>query len=233
MNERSNETNPNTSSDKNPLNIIRILFSLLLIGDLVWGVYLSTYLFFIYFTNWGLTCIAIFYIISVLSIRIKKLEPSVRILFETSWALEWCVSIVYWSAVAPADRLDVMSAILAHTVPLCTLLIDFCLNEIIFVRKHIIVPISISTIYLFCVNLPYTLALKHIYPLINYTDVWTYLLIPAMLLIEIISFELALQIKRKIVKNKQERKKNSQAGRDQALMDQIATEVVPNFIVVS
>ncbi|CAG9314575.1 unnamed protein product [Blepharisma stoltei] len=186
------------STHKEILKYIRIFLALFSVGNFLWALILTPDLFFIYLTCWGLTITMIYFIVAALSYFSTKLTKVAYILFETIWAIESCITVMYWTAVAPLSSIDVLQTIFHHVVPIITLTFDFCLNRVEFIRKHMVFPLGISIIYLLCVNMPYALEVEEVYPLMSFRNVWSYLMILGALIVEVIAFEGALQLKRKL-----------------------------------
>lgn len=75
-------------------------------------------------------------------------------------------------------------AFLDHITPLMILLVDYVLNRIPFNYRHFPISMILGGAY-FIVNLSYTLATgTPVYPPINYKDVYTYVWIVVLIVLE-------------------------------------------------
>ncbi|CAG9329785.1 unnamed protein product [Blepharisma stoltei] len=200
----------NSSGDSTPrsdtnrfrmLKFLRIGFSLILLSIFIVGIFRTSFYFFIYLTNWGLTLTAIYFLVSSISYYYSKYMPATFILFETVWCIGWCIFVVFWGIVGPLKGHDIITDILLHILPIVLVIIDFALNEIIMSRKHCVFPIGVSMVYLICINVPYSIAVHEVYPLMNYKNVWTYLILFLSLAIQISALEIGIWIKRKQIGN--------------------------------
>ncbi|CAG9333453.1 unnamed protein product [Blepharisma stoltei] len=183
------------------LKFLRFGFSIILLSILFIGIFQNSLHFFIYLTNWGLTLTALYFVVSSISYYYSKYMPISVILFETVWCIGWCIFVVFWGVVGPLKGHHVIADVLLHILPIVLVIIDFLLNEILMTRKHAIFPIGVSIIYLVFINIPYSIAIHEVYPLMNYKNIWTYLILFLSLSVQVFSLEIGIWIKRRQIGN--------------------------------
>lgn len=178
------------------LRNLRFIFCAIAIGNVIWGFVAGAKTYFIYLTDWGITITMLYFILASLSYYKKSLMPYAYILFETIWPLECGITILYWTLVAPFSTIDFYRSPFVHILPFMTLLCDFLLNRVIFLRKHYKYFLIINLVYTLGVNLPYTLAVADVYPMMNYKNAFTYISATVAFIVEISALEIGLRIKR-------------------------------------
>lgn len=100
------------------------------------------------------------------------LEKWVVVFFELAISFEIVITITFWFALFPmivkTGRLDLPMNITVHALPLILLIIDFVLNRVPFVLRHIVIAIFVILIY-GIMNMAITLITGHpIYPILDY-----------------------------------------------------------------
>ena len=148
----------------------------------------------IYFTNWGIyfTC-ATYTFFSIHSIRqyiCIKSEDELRteklnlysswvlwkwavFLYETSLSFEVIITLFFWGVLFDPDDNDVWDYV-DHILPIAILVLDYAMNRVPFIFRHLAVSINIMFIY-GLVNLLYTLSTgTPVYPPLNFKDALSY-----------------------------------------------------------
>ena len=174
----------------------RIINSFLNLGHLIYIANISTSIFLVYLTNWGLSLTTVFFISSALSYKYNSLKLFCYILFEIIWPINFVITIFYWCYLFPIAFPNNYWAkiVSAHTVPIVGQLIDFSLNNIIIYRAHYKFPACTIVVYLF-VLVPYTLSAEAIYAGITFTNAITYLMFFVLFIVFIASFEIGRYIR--------------------------------------
>jgi len=114
--------------------------------------------------------------------------------FTQTLPMEFIITISYWSLLYPQDEHDSKTAYdkfkfsTEHTVPFFFLLIDYCINAILFQPWHWILSFWIAIAYMI-VNLSVTLATgEPVYSVITWKDAKTAVLVPLLLVSYLASY---------------------------------------------
>jgi len=190
----------NESRSPQLLKSLRFLNSGLCLGMFLMGFPFFPEIYFIYLTHWGVVLTFLFNCVSLASLVCKRADPVAYLLFEVAWTVEWVVTLLFWTTIAPLVSLeggDLVYNFVVHILPMALLLLDFSLNRILFLRDHYSWVAALMLVYVLGVNLPVTLTYQTVYPLITYDNAWTYLILLAAVLIAAGFFELAVYIKKR------------------------------------
>lgn len=161
--------------------------------------------YFVYFTYWGVAMTLIFFLLSILSYFIPRLDKSIKIGFHIIWGANWVITLVFWIYIFPNEtgvRTNLLvSNFLNHSLPLILTIIEYILNRIIFMRKFYIFPMGVFTIYACFVLAPYTVNQSVVYAGITFLNGITYILFVAIVLVYVIFLEIARLIKTRTCKS--------------------------------
>lgn len=94
----------------------------------------------------------------------------------------------------------VVAGVLDHTVPLIVLLIEFSYNCIPFLWRHFLLTLAITIIYAIF-NIIYSLSVKSIYAMIDFTQVTDYLIAFATIIWTVAMYYLAVKLSQRKLKN--------------------------------
>lgn len=154
--------------------------------------------YFLYLTNWGIFLSGSYYVTLYLSYKKPSLRSISILLLHATWCIELSLSIVFWVAIYPyATDLDwtwflYLVAVPPHGLYCIGLGLELRYTYVMCKREWVSLPIGIALLYSL-VNVPYTLAVKELYPLIDYSNIWSYLVMITLLALIFISSEVAYQ----------------------------------------
>jgi hypothetical protein len=108
-------------------------------------------------------------------------------------AYETIVTIAFWGAYAinypappPENKFTAVTALMNHSVPFLMLIIDFCLNAIVFNPSHVVIALIVVTVY-GLMNMTIVLATyEPIYPILTWRDynaIWCSISVLAMIFV--------------------------------------------------
>ena len=141
---------------------------------------MNTGAFFLFLTDWGLTFTTLYFILINLNYKIPKMHKLCIVFLHTLWNLEFLISIIFWTSLYVLSFTDditfIMLSVPTHGILVILVGFDLWLSKAYCRRIWVIVPCFICLIYGLSLNLPYTIAVKPIYPSIKYTNITTYLI---------------------------------------------------------
>ena len=109
----------------------------------------------------------------------KKFWKFIHIIFEISFSIESLVTIMYWLIIypifPPKTIYQFLNQALLHGGGYILLWVDNIFNKIRIYPKHMYFIAAYGFTYLFCLNLPYSLIYKPIYPPINWISFSSYI----------------------------------------------------------
>lgn len=143
-------------------------------------------------THWGVFMTMTYFGFSLYCYKNSKIHPYMHLFLELILPVEIIIGIVYWSYVYPLATIyaPLLYNISVHGGCGLFLLIEMCLNKVYLIKNHWIIAGLFNVLYTVFINMPY--AFTHetpLYPLITYTNVWTYLVFLYEFVILILSYE--------------------------------------------
>lgn len=155
--------------------------------------------YFLYLTNWGIFLSGSYYVTLYLSHKKPSLRSICVLLLHATWCIELSLSIVFWVAIYPyVTDLDwnwflYLIAVPPHGLYCIGLGLELRYTYVMCKREWTSLPIVIALLYSL-VNVPYTLAVKEIYPQIDYSNFRSYLVMIMLLGLMFLSSEVAYQL---------------------------------------
>jgi hypothetical protein len=170
----------------------------------------SSFISFIYLTEWGMILTAIFFTLALASERFRKVDKAASLFFNIIWAFNWCITVAFWGYLFPiCTCADMTQAILRHSVPIILTLVDFSLNRITFVRAQYIIAVSLLLIYGVCVLMPYTLMREPVYDGIDFNGWVTYAFSVGLPLFSVVMLEIGKVVRETIEKSSKSDKEHN------------------------
>jgi hypothetical protein len=155
--------------------------------------------YFLYLTNWGIFLSGSYYVTLYLSHKKPSLRSISILLLHACWCIELSLSIVFWVAIYPYitdsawNWFLYLIAVPPHGLYCIGLGLELRYTYVMCKREWVSLPIGIVLLYSF-VNVPYTLAVKALYPKVDYMSAWSYLVVVMLLILILISSEVAYQL---------------------------------------
>lgn len=180
------------------LKISRIItFCLIVLMFVIYFVF-GPITYFLYLTNWGIFISGGYYVLVYVSSKRCSLRSSCCIILHAIWSIEVAITGVFWAAIYPFVDIEwnwliYLLAIPPHGLYVIGLGIELRHTYVICKRGWVMLPIGIVLLYS-VVNIPYTLTVGEVYPYVNYTNAWSYLVIFMLLSFIFIGSELAFQM---------------------------------------
>lgn len=136
-------------------------------------------IYFFFLTNWGTTLSLSYFVLSMLSYRWSFLCKPGCNLMQIAWNLESTISVCYWCINYPLSQNEeyMWYMVLVHIVPTVLLSLDLYYNKVKFTKTNVYWAFGIWFVYSFGVNLPVTLMVRQLYPLLTYKNVWSYVMV--------------------------------------------------------
>lgn len=153
------------------------VFSLILVGyNMLYFLYYDPYKYIGFLTNWT-TTITFFYYVTVLCAYLdSKYNHLAVLLLHTAWVMQGIISVLFWVLVYPIVEVlhFPMPVIIAtHGLFLIPLAIDIVLSNVELKRSNGIIALIFGLTYNLLVNMPYSLLVAPVYPMITFTNLHT------------------------------------------------------------
>ena len=146
-------------------------------------------IFFKFISYWAVFLTFIYFLFTSFSYQTKVLRKFSYLLFEGIFPLSWVVTILWFTTFTYEKNYALM--VVVHIFPTLTLAVELALSRIVFYRKHYWVPFGIVFLYIVCVLIPFTVDQGDVYGGVNLVNWFTYVVFVALVLIILLSFEIA------------------------------------------
>ena len=170
---------------------------ILLMFALYFGVNPAGY--FLFLANWGIFLSGSYYVTFYVSHKKPSLRSICILLLHAVWCIELSLSIVFWVAIYPYTMqfdwnwITYLLAVPPHGLYCIGIGLELRYTYVMCKREWVSLPIGIVLVYSL-VNVPYTLAVKELYPNIDYMSIWSYLVMVMLLALIFISSEIAYRL---------------------------------------
>ena len=165
-------------------------------------------IFFKFISYWTVFLTFFYFLFISLSYQTKVLRKFCYLLFEGIFPIAWVVTILWFGTFANERNYALM--VVVHIFPTLTLVVELILSRIVFYRKHYWMPFGLILLYLLCVLIPFTIEQGAVYPGVNLVNWFTYVVFISLVLIILLSFEVARLIRTKTCKSEPLNKNNTE-----------------------
>ena len=185
----------------------------------VFGLVIYPTLYFVTFTHWGVTLTLIYFVLVNLSYFLSGLETTISAFFLIIWASNWVITLIFWIYLFPYVPTDQIGDLVpAHSLPLIASIIEYLVNRLPFSRKYYIFSVGTFLVYAALVLAPFTLVQETVYPGVTFTNVTTYILLIAILVICAAALEIGRIVKVKYLGIRKSIKANNSVAKSEHLL---------------
>lgn len=162
--------------------IILISCRILMVFILVVYFYLTHLLeldyIFLFYTNWGMLFALIYYGLVLASYRFSQLTPYAQQMLHTAWVMQCLITVVYWVIIHPIAVIYMPFYVTGpkHGLFLVMLTVDLKLSKVQLNRRDGIWSLVFTGFYMFGINMPYSLLVENIYPLLTFDTLLSWIL---------------------------------------------------------
>lgn len=155
------------------------------------GIYATTYSYLQWLTHWGVCASVLYYTLQL--VAAERLKALLETIFQVTLTIEWVIVMVYWTFVFPQyteeERPPLWYNFSVHIFMFLGLFTDFHRNDIEFDRGNRVLPIIAIFTY-GVVNATVTFFTAPIYPLLTYTNLYSFVFVLYGLVLTVVCFEL-------------------------------------------
>lgn len=133
---------------------------------------------FLFYTNWGMLFALVYYALVLISYRFDQVLPVAQKLLQTCWVMQCMITVAYWLIVWPLSVIYMPFYVSApkHGLFLVLLTVDMKLSKVKLERNDGVWVMLITGLYMFCINMPYSLLVERIYPLLTFDTLLSWVL---------------------------------------------------------
>lgn len=134
----------------------------------------------LYYTNWGMGFALVYYALVLISYRFNMVLPLAQKLLQTCWVMQCMITVAYWFIVWPLSNIPVYMpfyvSVPKHGLFLVLLTVDMKLSKVKLEKKDGFWVMLFTGLYMFGINMPYSLYVESIYPLLTFDTLLSWVL---------------------------------------------------------
>jgi hypothetical protein len=132
----------------------------------------------LFYTNWGMLFTLVYYALVLISYRFNLVLPLAQKLLQTCWVMQCMITVAFWGIVWPLSVIYMPFYVSApkHGLFLVLLTVDMKLSKVKLEKKDGFWVMLFTGLYMFGINMPYSLLVEMIYPLLSFDTLLSWVL---------------------------------------------------------